>query len=400
MGNTVYDVPFNSDYEFTFNVNFQEWAPLLEGLIYVYIGDGTSEDIIETKTEEGTVYTGGKGGYLYGKYSDGYWQDIGFVSDYHAAKKYYEDHGIQLDLTYEQWINYLMTVPSNAAQSMLWAYGRDEGEWSEGKSSREQANRSAVWAVGSTTDTDNGSETNNSKYWAEQSKSYADGKNFSGDPVEDRRSDNAEYFKDQAKLWTNYNVGGDNPSSTNNARSYSLLSKDWAVKITPVETSGGTTYESARTYAISAGQSAQSCTDQINAKLSEIQQATDNANTATSRANTAASSVENMSATATTLTPTSPATASTRIENSHYVIDFGIPKGDKGDPNYLATSYVDDANESGVVFDWSADKEALSAKTILFDPATSTPNTVYDVINPILSAFVPITSAEIDALFT
>ena len=276
MSEIVYEVPFNSDYDYTFYVDFKEWIPLFEGLIYVHIGDGTSPDITETIDEQGhSTYTGGKGGYLYGKYADGYWQDIGFVSDYEAAKKYYADHGIQTDMTYEDWVNYLMAVPNNAAQARLWAIGLTTGEYSSGNSSREQANRSMIWAVGSGTDTDDGSPTNNSKHWAEISRSYADGKDLNGDTVHDREEDNAKYYKEQA---------GNSADK----------SQEWAISPDPVETIDGVTYESSRTYAMNCGQ-------QIDERIEIMREATD-------AANAAADKLENMSTTTTTLPYTSPET--------------------------------------------------------------------------------------------
>ena len=667
MSDTVYNVPFTSEYDYNFNVDFQEWIPLFEGLVHVHIGDGTSPEIIETIIDGKPTYTGGKAGYLYGKYSDGYWQDIGFVSDYNEAKKYCDDHGITI-ANYGDWVNLLMSLPENAVQAKLWAYGRDEGEWTVGKSSREQANRSMIWAVGSGADTDNGSPTNNSKYWAEQSKSYTDGKDLSGNVVQARTTDNAEYFKnlakdwatkstkvegnldsaktyaenskteaDRAAVWTQGSTtGSDQGSATNNAKywteqsksyangkdlngntvqarttdnaqyysneakgwangtgshandnskEYKLQSESWAkgtrdgsadtvrtnastdnskyysersqawaetgtnlpsgsksskawaadasasntsaeqwatggtgatytsgksakeqadraavwasgsstgngsatnnakywsdqatssagsASADAIEASGyadnaraskeaaaasesnasqsasnasnsatlaqqwatgstggtysagksakeqadraavwavgnstgnGSAVNNAKYWSDQANSSAQSCTDQINAKLTEIQNATNAANSATSNANSAAAAanasadkVENLTATAESLESNQPATANVKTENNHYVIDFGIPrglKGDQGEPNYLATSYVDDANESGVVFDWSADREGLSARTILVDPAASSTTTIYDVIRTI-------TNSEIDALF-
>lgn len=196
----------NTYMPYTYTVDFTEFAVMYNGLLYVWIGDGTEPVGQENFDENGIkYYSGGVAGQLYGRFSDGMIQAFGFVSDYAAAKAYFEEHGIQMSMTYEEWVEYLSNIPEYAATSLT------------------EANRSAVWATGSSSG--NGSATNNSKYWAEQSKSFANGTDLDGQAVQARATDNAEYFKD--------------------------LAKDWATKTTAVETG----LNSAKTYAENANES-------------------------------------------------------------------------------------------------------------------------------------------------
>lgn len=114
--------------ETIFNIEFSEFIPLYNGLIAVFIGDGTSPDIRETVdpiTGE-TTYSGGVAGYLYAKYHDGFWQSVGFISDYEEAKAYFEDLGITF--TYPQWIAMIAAMPENALKSEGYAVGKQNGQ--------------------------------------------------------------------------------------------------------------------------------------------------------------------------------------------------------------------------------------------------------------------------------
>ena len=110
MSEVVYDVPFNSDSDLTFDIDFTEFVPMLDSVEALFIGDGTSEDIQETidpQTGE-KVYSGGTAGYLYAKYHGGYWQSLGFVSDYEKVKSHFAEHGISI--TYDDWIDMLIDI--------------------------------------------------------------------------------------------------------------------------------------------------------------------------------------------------------------------------------------------------------------------------------------------------
>ena len=162
-------------------------------------------------------------------------------------------------MTYPEWIALLAATPENAKRSEAWAVGKQHGEpvsstdETYNNNAKYYADQSKIWADGSDLDgisvqpEDNAtfwaneahgwtnnkegtvhdySATNNSKYWAEQSKEFVDGKDLDGNSVAVRAKDNASYYKDQAKLWANNGMDGEVPSAVNNAKAYATDAKE------------------------------------------------------------------------------------------------------------------------------------------------------------------------------
>lgn len=229
--------------EYTFYPKFSEFVTLYRGVARVWIADGTS-------------LHPGVAGKLYAEYIDGLIQDLGYVSDYEEAKKYFADLGISL--TYEEWIAMLAAMPENAKRSEAWAVGEQHGvpvqdtDETYNNNSKYYADESKIWANGSKLDgtsvqpennatfwaneahgwTNNKSgtvhdysATNNSKYWAEQSKEYMNGKDLDENPVSARATDNALYYNNQAKLWANNGTQGSTPGADNNSKYWAEQSK-------------------------------------------------------------------------------------------------------------------------------------------------------------------------------
>lgn len=224
---------------YTFYPKFQEFVTLYRGVIRVWIGDGE---------------TTGTAGMLYAEYQDNVIQQLGYVSDYEEAKKYFADLGI--NLTYEEWVGILCTTPQNARDAESYAVGTIAGQdvppedKTYHNNSKYYKEQSGVWATGDGSGL--GSPTNNSKYWAEQSKGFANGKDLDGQAMPARSQDNAEYFKEearkwvgsgeahasdtdnaiyyknQAKLWANNGVQGDSPGAQNNARYWAEQAKSYS----------------------------------------------------------------------------------------------------------------------------------------------------------------------------
>ena len=245
--------------EFTFYPSFDEYVTLYRGVIRVWIAN-------EDETNPGQK------GYLYAEYIDGTIQELGPVSDYETAKDYFAHLDPPIDLTYGQWADILYHTPDNAQasiasaaaaeesnkQSESWAVGTRGGQpdqehatnnakfwdeqskiWATGRDLNNQvvqgANNATYWANNAHGWTNNGSgqadsfaADNNAKYWAEQSKEYTNGEDLSGNPVQARETDNAEYFKNQAKLWANNGAQGDSPGSSNNARYWAEQAKSYS----------------------------------------------------------------------------------------------------------------------------------------------------------------------------
>ncbi len=94
-------------------------------------------------------------------------------------------------------------------------------------------NQAKLWANNGVQGDSPGAQ-NNARYWAEQAKSYSDGKDLS-DTTDVRPTDNSEYYKNQSKLWANGGTEGETPSATNNSKYHSeqsheerLQSESWA----------------------------------------------------------------------------------------------------------------------------------------------------------------------------
>ena len=158
-----------------FNVEFGDFITLYRGVERVWIGNGTNGDI----------------GVLYAEMIDGAIQIVGPVSSYYYALQ----AGFQG--TFVEWVQLLLDATvnaQNAAQSASealaseqaaasseaaaaasevsaeqWATGGTGATYSSGKSAKEQADRAAMWAVG--TSSGNGSATNNAKYWSDLAQS-------------------------------------------------------------------------------------------------------------------------------------------------------------------------------------------------------------------------------------
>lgn len=228
---------------YTFYPKFQEFVTLYRGVVRVWIGDGIST---------------GTAGYLYAEYMDGLVQQLGFVSDYEEAKKYFADLGI--DLTYPEWVERLAQMPENAKRSEAWAVGTqigvpvDPSDETHNNNARFYADQSKIWANGNNLDgtsvrpTDNAtfwaneahgwtnnkegsingySATNNTKYWAEQSKEFTNGNDLNDNPVQARATDNASYYNNQSKLWANFGTDGSTPTADNNSKRWAEQSKSF-----------------------------------------------------------------------------------------------------------------------------------------------------------------------------
>lgn len=232
--------------EYTFYPKFSEFVTLYRGVIRVWIADGTQ-------------LNPGTNGKLYAEYVDGAVQELGYVSDYETARQYFAELGISL--TYPEWVSLLAHTPENAKRSESWAVGKVDGQpvpqedETYNNNSRYYAEQSKIWVDGKDFDetpvqpqnnatfwteeshgwTNNKegsvhgySDTNNAKYWAEQSKEYTNGKDLDGTDVPARQTDNAVYFKDQAKLWANNGVQGETPNAINNSRYWAEQSKSYS----------------------------------------------------------------------------------------------------------------------------------------------------------------------------
>lgn len=203
----------NSGGVYTFYPKFQEFVTLYRGVNKVWIGNG-----IDT----------GTAGMLYAQYTDDLVQQLGYVSDYEEAKKYFADLGI--DLTYPEWVALLAATPENARKAESWAIGSISGvpvastDPTYHNNSKYWNEQSHLWADFGTTGSP--AANNNSKYWAEQSKSYSDGKGLTEQDI--RPTDNSEYYKNQSKLWANNGVQGDAPNATNNSRYWAEQSKSYS----------------------------------------------------------------------------------------------------------------------------------------------------------------------------
>jgi hypothetical protein len=102
------------------------------------------------------------------------------------------------------------------------------------------------------------------------------------------------------------------------------------------------------------------------------------ADTAATRANASASAVENMTATAETLSPGSSATTDVTQSGGHYVIGFGIPKGDTGDNASITntiTHYQNSSSGTTIPSDeWSTQQPATAQGDFLWIRTTYTWN--------------------------
>lgn len=196
--------------------------------------------------------------------------------------------------------------------------------------SANSADDSKAWAVGPS-GSGSGTDSNNSKYYSQQasgsassaSSSASDAKNWAVGPSgsgSGTDSNNAKYYATQASnSATDASGYATNASNSANAASGSASdAKNWAVG--PSGSGSGTDTNNSKYY---AQQSAQSATDADNAK--------DDAVTAKNAAESAQQKIENMTASASGL-PAGSSPTVTKTEVGGVVnLGFGIPKGDKGD---------------------------------------------------------------------
>lgn len=277
MSETVYNPIFDSEYEYTFNADFTEFAVMYTGLIDVWIGDGT--EIQSTTDQSGVVhYSGGTAGFLYGKYSNGSIQSLGFVSDYEKAKEYFAEHGLSLNLTYDEWIEILKDVPVQAANAQLSAQAS------------EQSNQdSEAWATGKRqgTDVSIDDETyhNNSKYYSEQSASSAsESAGYANDSNQHALNASASEANALQSATDSASSAAESLSHANDSESYRALSEQWA-------TGGSAGTPSATNNAMYYSQQAANSATNASASASNAaSSASDSNSSATSSANSAAES--------------------------------------------------------------------------------------------------------------
>lgn len=188
----------NSSGVYTFYPQFSDYVTLYRGVVEVFIGDGIKGQNI---------------GNLYAVYITGEVQDIGPVSSYAVAvSEGYAGPGTDFP-TPESWVAHIIETTQNA------------------QTAKDEANRSAMWAAGISTG--DGSPTNNSRSWAEVSKSYTEGTDLNDQPVLSREHDNALYYKDLSRDWaiksTDIETGlGSSKTYAENSRENNLQSESWA----------------------------------------------------------------------------------------------------------------------------------------------------------------------------
>ena len=222
-----------------------EWTPnIVEYGITITAGTAQNGDVIQAD------YRRGIDGILYAKMENGTVQTLGPVSSYYYAVS----HGFTG--TYSDWVDVLNNSSANALKAEGYATGTqnttpvESGTYFENNALyyRNQAhlwanyddsavlpsltNNAKFWADEAHGWTNNkGTGTyganNNAKYWTEQSKSYTNGKDLNNQTVQDRATDNAEFFKDEAKRWANFGTDGISPTTTNNAKAYATLARQW-----------------------------------------------------------------------------------------------------------------------------------------------------------------------------
>lgn len=196
--------------------------------------------------------------------------------------------------------------------------------------SANSADDSKAWAVGPN-GSGSGTDSNNSKYYSQQASSSAssasssasDAKNWAVGPSgsgSGTDSNNAKHYSEQsANSATDASGYATNASNSADAASGSASdAKNWAVG--PSGSGSGTDTNNSKYY---AGQASQSATDADTAK--------DDAVSAKNAAESAQQKIENMTASASGL-PAGSSPTVTKTEVGGVVnLDFGIPKGDKGD---------------------------------------------------------------------
>ena len=367
MPNLSFNVPFN-DSSYTFEPEFIESLPVYQGLIALHIGDGTSETITETVIEGHVVYTGGIGGYLYGKYHNGTWQSIGFVSDYEEAKVYIHDSSGN-PISYADWVQLLAATPTNAVTA------------------GEQANRAAVWASGSSQG--NGSATNNSKYWSQQSQSHATDASTSAG-----------------------NAASSATAASNSAQTAGTKAQDseaWAVgkrNGSDVPSSDQTYQNNAKFYANQANTKAQDASNYATAAGNKATEASGYASNASASANAASGSASDASTYASNA-QTSAGNALVSAQNAANSATLASEKAEAVKHAVITVSYQNSA--SGTVVpsggEWDDSPSPVKGEylwiKILFTWPDNTTSTLYNVtyIGVDGDNIPSISNADIDSLF-
>ena len=150
--------------DLSFIAQFGEYTPLYRGITETWVGTGDSSN---PGNPEETSYN--DAGILYAKYISDDIQTIGSITDYALAVN------AGFSGTFADWIDFLSATADHVVNAEKWATGNANAQpgdqYTTGNSAKEQADRAAMWAAGTTSG--NGSATNNAKYWAQQASTSA-----------------------------------------------------------------------------------------------------------------------------------------------------------------------------------------------------------------------------------
>lgn len=253
---------------YTFYPGFEQYQALYRGLERVWLGNGNasspSNPLFPDFNQEGI---------LYASYVNEDVQILGPVTDYqYALQKGYQG-------SFSDWVSFMLATADHVINAEKWATGGTGAQYTTGNSAKEQADRAAMWAAGTTQG--NGSSTNNSKYWAEQSKNSATA---------------ASGSETDAERWATGGTGG-TYTTGNSAKEQAERSAMWAAGTT---TGNGSPTNNAKywseqssSFAGEAGRQAQSAQQSANTATNQATVATEQANIATQKANSATNSEVN-----------------------------------------------------------------------------------------------------------
>ena len=254
----------DSNGSYTFYPSFQEFVTLYQGIVRVWIGDGSSDGSPES----------GDAGALYAEYRNGSIQKVGMVSDYEEARAQFAELGITL--TYKEWVALLVATPQNAKDSERWAVGKIAGQdvidtdtayHNNSKYYKEVSDenrlQSESWAVGTRNGlTDNvrpDAAIDNSKYYATQASTSASNASLSESHAATSETNAAGSESRAATSETNAAASARNAlQSESNANT----AKDTAISARDAAQTAKTQAEAARDDAISAKTDAQSAKTQ------------------------------------------------------------------------------------------------------------------------------------------
>ena len=195
--------------------------------------------------------------------------------------------------------------------------------------SSNSATDSKNWAVGPS-GTGTGTDTNNSKYYAQQSASSANDSSGYATNSYNSASASASSATD-SKNWAVGPSGTGSGTDSNNAKYYSDQSSNSATNASNSANSASGSATDSKNWAVGPSGSG-SGTDSNNAKY-YAQQASDDATAAgnaKSQAQAAQQAIENMTATATQLSEGATPTVNKTTVGGVVNLEFGIPKGDTG----------------------------------------------------------------------